>query len=242
MGRKTKLYKKMIPVIVEMVKLRMPWTHIAMALGVSDRTLLNWRQQGISDRENGKWTNCRYLVDAIEEARAELIKKYAENVRNEALNGKVTETEREIEHKDGSIVTERVTKTEPPNATLALKILGMELPEMWGEQHNVNVNWEDSLLSQDHDPEKNQSDDQGVCESRPDLEVWTNLNLTRTLKMAQPIQTIPADVNAFMTDLFQQTGIELSLQEKRCTLFRSRTWKSAQPMNLSGNRSTNYSV
>ena len=153
MGKK-KLTQNMIPQIVEMVKLRMRWTLIASALGVSDRTLQRWRNQGIADRENGKSTNCRKLVDALETARTEMIKGYSQNVRNAALHKSETVTTEVVEHKDGSIYEKTTTKIEPPNATLALKILGMELPEVWGEQHNVNVNWQETLESQGKDPEK----------------------------------------------------------------------------------------
>ena len=149
-----RLHKDMIPQIVEMVKLRIPWVTIASALGVSDRTIQRWRVEGIADRENGKSTNCRKLVEALETARTEMIKGYSENVRNEALHGKETVTTEVIEHKDGSIYEKTTTKTEPPNATLAMKILGMELPEVWAENHNLNVSWQDTLKAQDHDPDK----------------------------------------------------------------------------------------
>ena len=154
MSRKKKLTQDMIPQIVEMVKLRMPWVMIASALGFTDKTLQRWRTQGLEDRENGKSTNCRKLVEALETARKELIKGYSVNVRNEALHGKETVTTEVVEHKDGSIYEKTTTKKEPPNATLALKILGMELPEIWAENHNLNVNWQETLKAQDHDPDK----------------------------------------------------------------------------------------
>ena len=154
MSKTPGLKSEMIPIIVEMVKLRMPWKYIAMALGIADRTLRQWRRQGREDIEDRKSTNARKLAEAIDQAKAELIEGYIKVVQNEALNGKTITIEKQKENEDGSIVTERTTKTEPPNATLALKILGMELPDEWGETRNLNVNWEESLLSQGKDPEK----------------------------------------------------------------------------------------
>ena len=151
---KKKLYSDMIPKIAEMLKLRMTWVQIAAALGVTDRTLQNWRNEGLEDRENGKRTNCRKLVDAIDQARTELIEAYASGIRNEILHGKKTITVKEIVHKDESITVETITRKDPPNTALGLKVLGMEAPEVWAENQNLNVNWQEHLASQGKDPEK----------------------------------------------------------------------------------------
>ena len=153
MANKTKLKRKMIAQIAELVKLRMPWNQISAAIGVTYATLKNWRDWGIKAREENKRGIYRELVDAIDQARTELFESYARNVQNEALHGKETETEREIHHKDGSIVIEKTTKKEPPNAMLALKILGMEAPEIWAENQNIRVNWQETLESQGQDPD-----------------------------------------------------------------------------------------
>ena len=153
MANKTKLKRTMIDQIVDLVKLRMPWNQIADAIGVTYATLKNWRNSGIEARAENKRTLHRELVDAIDQARTELFESYAAVIQNEALHGKETETEREIHHKDGSIVIEKTTKKEPPNAMLALKILGMEAPEIWAENQNIRVNWQETLESQGQDPD-----------------------------------------------------------------------------------------
>lgn len=154
MANKTKLNRKMIAEIVALLKLRMTWTQIAKAVGVTVQTLQNWRNAGIQAREEDRRNIYRELVDAIDQARTALFKEYAGVIRNEILHGKETYTEKEIHHKDGSIVVEKITKKEPPNTTLGLKVLGMEMPEVWAEQQTVNVNWQDTLQAQGHDPDK----------------------------------------------------------------------------------------
>ena len=154
MANTTILNRKMIIEIVELLKLRMTWTQIAEAIGVTVQTLKNWRNAGLQAREKKERGIFRELVDAIDVAQTELIKGYSKNVRNAALYGSETETVEEIVHKDGSITSKTVTKKEPPDAKLALKILGMEMPEVWGETHNVVVDWKENLEKQGHDPKK----------------------------------------------------------------------------------------
>ena len=153
MANKTKLNRKVIDEIVELLKLRLTWIQIADAVGVTVQTLKNWRNLGLEAREQGKRNIYCELVDRIDAARTEMIKGYSQNVRNAALHESETVTTEVVEHKDGSISKKTTTKTEPPNATLAMKILGMEMPEVWAENQNVNVNWQQTLESQGQDPD-----------------------------------------------------------------------------------------
>ena len=54
MANKTKLNRKVIDEIVELLKLRLTWIQIADAVGVTVQTLKNWRNLGLEEREQGK--------------------------------------------------------------------------------------------------------------------------------------------------------------------------------------------
>ena len=95
MANTTKLSRKMIAEIVEMLKLRMTWTQIAEAIGVTVQTLKNWRNQGYADHDNGVPTIYRKLVDAIDTAKASSFKevKYEASVLGLIDTIKATQTQ-----------------------------------------------------------------------------------------------------------------------------------------------------
>ena len=148
--KKTRLTKDVIPVIVRFLKLRMSWKHIADAIGVKDCTLRKWRATG-AKAESGIHYE---LVIAIEQAQSELIEGYAAVVRNEALNGKVTVTTREFARADGSVAEDTITKTEPPNAALAHKILQQEDPANWADIKHIEIDWRKQVSEQGQDPDE----------------------------------------------------------------------------------------
>ena len=156
MAGKSPLNSGLIKQIAEFVKLRMSWTQIARAIGVTDRTIQNWRNQGMADRKTyktGRRTLNHELVDAIDKAKSEMIGEYAAVVRNEALNGKVTVTTREYTRADGTTAKDTITKTEPPNAALADKILQREDPANWAEIKHVTIDWQKQVSAQGQDPD-----------------------------------------------------------------------------------------
>ena len=147
--KKTRLTHTLIDEIVRLRKLRMSWKHIADAIGVAENTLHGWRATG-AKAESGIHYE---LVIAIEQAQSELIEEYAAVVRNEALNGKVTVTTREFTRADGSVAEDTITKTEPPNAALADKILQREDPANWAEIKHVTIDWQKQVSAQGQDPD-----------------------------------------------------------------------------------------
>ena len=157
MANHTKLNSHITKRIVELIKLRMPWSKIALAMGVTDRTIQNWRNQGKADRksyEKGRRSPYHLLVDAIDEAKTELFEEYAAVVRNEALNGKVIIIEEERTLKDGSTITSVTKKIEPPNSTLAHKILQQEDPANWAEIKHIAIDWQKRVTAQGGDPDQ----------------------------------------------------------------------------------------
>ena len=147
--KKTRLTKDIISEIVRLLKLRMSWKHIANAIGVHERTLHSWRAKG-AEADSGIHYE---LVIAIEQARSELIQEYAQVVRNEALEGKTTKTTRVTTLKDGTRIPEIITKTEPPNAALAHKILQQEDPANWAEIKRIEIDWQKQVTAQGQDPD-----------------------------------------------------------------------------------------
>ena len=148
--KKTRLTQSIIDEIVRLLKLRMPWKRIADAIGVAESTLHGWRSTG-AKAESGIHYE---LVIAIEETRAGLIEGYAAVVRNEALNGKVTVTTREFTRADGSVAEDTITKTEPPNAALAHKILQQEDPANWADIKHIEIDWRKQVSEQGQDPDE----------------------------------------------------------------------------------------
>ena len=147
--KKTRLTQSIIDEIVSSLKLRMSWKRIADKIGFAESTLHGWRSTG-AKAESGIHYE---LVVAIEKAQSELIEEYAAVVRNEALNGKVTVTTREFTRADGTTAEDTITKTEPPNAALAHKILQQEDPANWADIKHIAVDWQKSVTDQGKDPD-----------------------------------------------------------------------------------------
>lgn len=150
----TRLTRKMIERVVELTQLRMSWGNIAKAIGVHRDTLYKWRAEGerIRNDPDTRNTGVHYeLVEAIDQAQIELYMSYATVVENEALNGKVTTTE-EITYVKGEPVTKTTTKTEPPNAALALKILEREDPSRWADIRRIEIDWRSEIQAQGGNP------------------------------------------------------------------------------------------
>ena len=147
--KKTRLTQSIIDEIVSSLKLRMSWKRIADKIGFAESTLHGWRSTG-AKAESGIHYE---LVIAIEQTRAGLIEGYAAVVRNEALNGKVTVTTREFTRADGTTAEDTITKTEPPNAALADKILQREDPANWAEIKHVTIDWQKQVSAQGQNPD-----------------------------------------------------------------------------------------
>ena len=151
-----KLNKGVIKRIAKLIKLRMTWVHIAIAVGVVRDTLQDWRNRGESEREaykTGQRTLYHQLVDAIDAARTELFEEHAEVVRNDALDVKTTTTEVVKQEADGSTTITNTKKIEPPNAAMALKYLALELPGHWSEVQRVEVDWRERVAKQGGNPD-----------------------------------------------------------------------------------------
>ena len=146
---KTKLKRKMIKQIVRLVKLDMRWTDIAKAIGVNRMTLRNWIKQG----ENSTRGLHYDLVCAIEQAKRDVYQRYVESVDNAALNPSVTTNVKEIQQKNGDMLKETHTKTEPPNGALALKVLERKYPDKWGAKHHIQIDWREECRASGKDPD-----------------------------------------------------------------------------------------
>ena len=126
----TKLNKEVIKRIAELIKLRMTWVQIAIAIGVVRDTLQDWRNRGETDRENyrtGQRTLYHLLVDSIDAAKTEWFESHVKVVRNDALHEKTTTTQVVKREADGSTTIINTKKIDPPNAAMALKPSGVRI-------------------------------------------------------------------------------------------------------------------
>ena len=157
MASEIKLTQKIIKQIKEKVKLHETWGQIALAIGVTDRTIRNWRNTGSANREaytKGQRTLPHQLVDVIDAAKTELYEAYAEVVRNDALNERVTTSQIVKREADGSETVVTTKKTEPPNSALALKVLERMHPANWAEVKRIEVDWRDQVSKQGGNPDE----------------------------------------------------------------------------------------
>ena len=146
---KTKLTRKMIRQIAQCIKRDVNWSEIATSVGVTRETLQNWRRRGKKDTRGIYYQ----LVCAIEQAEVKRYKRYVKSVQDVALKPRVTTQVREIPQKDGSIVEETLTKTEPPDANLALKVLERRYPDRWKPKQQVQFDWREESRSLGKDPD-----------------------------------------------------------------------------------------
>ena len=149
MGRPTELTHPKINKIAKLTKLQLTQKEISDLIGVTPRTFRNWIKKGKETQEGLEWK----LVCAVRKAEVEAEKDYAQVVENAALIGGEVVTTVEMEQPDGSFLTKRTIKREPPNAGLAFNWLKHRRPEKYAEQHKHQVDWKDHLKSQGHDPE-----------------------------------------------------------------------------------------
>ena len=149
-GRKSKLDEDIIKVICQYVKRRMKPKEIADKLGINPETIRLWTRDG----EKAKSGLKRQLVDAINQAKAELTADLSRLVFDAVFHGSQTVTEREVLAPDGSVVTLRTTKKDPPNATEARRILALMHPDRWAETKHIKYEWKESLESIGLDPQR----------------------------------------------------------------------------------------
>lgn len=154
MARPPTLKDSHIEIISIQLKLRMKWNHIASVLGVDPRTIRNWIQRGQEIRAGTRRKSGLYLelVEAIDEAKAEMVSDYSQVIRDRILHGGQTITTKTKEV-DGKRVTERVVKETGPDAQLALKVLGILDPGTWGEVRQIQVDWRTSIQDVGVSPE-----------------------------------------------------------------------------------------
>ena len=140
----------LIEKICELLKLRLPWRKIAHAIGVTDRTLQNWRNRG-KEAKSGLY---RRLFEAIDAAKAEMYEEYASLVRDATLFGGKTVTKKIVIAADGSRRTEIIEKTTPPNAELAMRLLALEDPANWSELKHIKIDWQKPIEEAGIQPEQ----------------------------------------------------------------------------------------
>ena len=134
-GRKTKLTRKLIKPICECVKQRMSQKQIADFLGIDPKTFRNWRERG-NREESGVY---RELVNAIDQAEAEIYSDFVEVLREGILGGG-TQTIRKVILENGvPVKTEITEKTLLPNPKLALEVLARMHPEIWGRYETLRL-------------------------------------------------------------------------------------------------------
>ena len=149
-GRTSKLTEGVIEQICKYVKLRMKIKEIAEILGVHRTTLQKW----IADGEKAKSGLKRQLVDAIANTKAELTADLSQLVFSAAFYGSETVTAREVMAPDGSVVTLKTTKKDPPNAAEARRILALMHPDRWAETQHIKYEWKESIENIGLDPKK----------------------------------------------------------------------------------------
>lgn len=153
MSNKTRLTQKMIKRIVELRETRMPWGKVAEAIGVSVRTLQNWRTQGKQDTKGVYAKLDRDLKTSDEEH----FQRYATVVRNAALYGRKTVTTKKKRNKSGKMVIDEIyEKVEPPDDKMALKLLQTFYPEVYREIQKLEhtVDWRQPVAESGSDPDE----------------------------------------------------------------------------------------
>lgn len=154
MARPTALTADIIETISIQLKLRMKWNQIAGLLGLAPNTIRRWIQRGEEIRAGERRKSGLYLelVQAIDEAKSEMVYDYSQVIRDRILNGSRTVTTK-TKTVDGKSVTERIIKETGPDAALALKVLGILDPGTWGEVRQIQVDWRTSIQNVGVSPE-----------------------------------------------------------------------------------------
>jgi len=150
MARKSKLTQTLIDRIVKLKKLNLNDSQICTAVGISRMTLWRWRLQGSSQKSG----LAKALIDAEQAVDLEIYTRYVSAFQNEALEGKTVVTQKRLEHPNGGVTEEKVTRKESPNGALALKLLQTHYPDQWLSPQKIRLSWEDSLRQQGHNPEE----------------------------------------------------------------------------------------
>ena len=150
-----RLTYKLCERIAELRKGRMNWKNIAAAIGVTDRTLRDWRKKG-EESESGIYYALR---KGIEQAESELYEKAVATVFSDAFEHKTKTTrKRIIDESSGTVRIEEKEEDILPNARMALTVLERLFPEQWQDRRLLQIDWRASATAKGIDPEKLESD------------------------------------------------------------------------------------
>ena len=138
MARTPKLTPELIDRICKLVKLRLSWNKIGHIVGVTSRTLYNWRERGEKLKPTSR-SIYRKFVNAVNKAKAEADEEAAAVFYKAMIGGEKT-INRKVVLENGIVVKTEITeKTLAPNWKAALAWLERADPETWGRYEMLRL-------------------------------------------------------------------------------------------------------